>query len=94
MSRCRITRKLYKDIKKYDHAQMEEYLTSVYVEGYQKGKDDALTTFAENKIESYQNSVEQIEAIEEELKSVKGIGETKRKAVMDVVLKVLKVEAR
>lgn len=73
---------------------MEEYLTSVYVEGYQKGKDDALTTFAENKIESYQNSVEQIEAIEEKLKSVKGIGETKRKAVMDVVLKVLKVEAR
>ena len=91
MSRCRITRKLYKDIKKYDHAQMEEYLTSVYIEGYQKGKDDTLTTFAENKIESYQNSVEQIE---EKLKSVKGIGETKRKAVMDVVLKVLKVEAR
>lgn len=94
MSKYTITRKQYKEIKKYDHGQMEDYLKDVYTLGYASGKEDAITALAEDKIEGYQKNVEQADAIEEKLKSVKGIGETKRKVVMDVVLKVLKVEAR
>lgn len=71
---------------------MENYLKDVYTSGYANGKEDAITALAEDKIEDYQKNVEQAEAIEEKLKSVKGIGEAKLKAVMDVVLNVLNVE--
>lgn len=71
---------------------MENYLKDVYTSGYANGKEDAITALAEDKIEDYQKNVEQAEAIEEKLKSGKGIGEAKLKAVMDVVLNVLNVE--
>lgn len=92
MGKYMITRKQYKEIKKYDHGQMEDYLKDVYTLGYANGKEDAITALAEDKIEDYQKNVEQAEAIEEKLKAVKGIGEAKLKAVMDVVLNVLNVE--
>ena len=34
-----INRNLYKNIKKYDHQQMEEFLTDVYKNGYQDGRE-------------------------------------------------------
>lgn len=92
MKKYMIPRKQYKEIKKYDHSQMENYLKDVYTSGYANGKEDAITALVEDKIEDYQKNVEQAEAIEEKLKSVKGIGEAKLKAVMDVVLNVLNVE--
>ncbi len=33
-----INRNRYKDIKRYDHQQMEEFLTDVYKSGYQDGR--------------------------------------------------------
>lgn len=34
-----INRVTYKNIKKYDHQQMEEFLTDVYKNGYQDGRE-------------------------------------------------------
>lgn len=34
-----INRVMYKNIKKYDHQQMEEFLTDVYKNGYQDGRE-------------------------------------------------------
>ena len=34
-----INRVMYKNIKKYDHQQMEEFLTDIYKNGYQDGRD-------------------------------------------------------
>lgn len=33
-----INRNMYKDIKKFDHRQMEDFLTDVYKSGYQDGE--------------------------------------------------------
>lgn len=33
-----INRTMYKDIKKFDHQQMENFLTDVYKSGYQDGE--------------------------------------------------------
>lgn len=34
-----INRTKYKDIKRYDHQQMEDFLTDVYKNGYADGKE-------------------------------------------------------
>mgnify|MGYP000788324800 FL=1 len=34
-----INRVMYKNIKKYDHQQMEEFLTDIYKNGYQDGRE-------------------------------------------------------
>lgn len=34
-----INRTKYKDIKRYDHKQMEDFLTDVYKNGYVDGKE-------------------------------------------------------
>lgn len=36
-----ITRKQYKEIKKMDRQQMEDFLAKVYVQGYEDGKEAA-----------------------------------------------------
>lgn len=36
-----LNRKIYKDIKKYDREQMEEYLRLVYKEGFRDGAESA-----------------------------------------------------
>ena len=56
MGKYMITRKQYKEIKKYDHGQMEDYLKDVYTLGYANGKEDAITALAEDKIEDYQKN--------------------------------------
>ena len=35
-----INRTKYKDIKRYDHKQMEDFLTDVYKNGYADGKEN------------------------------------------------------
>lgn len=88
-----IPRKQYKEIKKYDHSQMEEFCETIYATGYENGKNDAITRFAEEKIERYQNNSEYVEDISEQLKKLKGIGEIKHKIIMSIVSKVLGVDA-
>lgn len=55
-----INRNMYKDIKKFDHRQMEDFLTDVYKSGYQDG--EASVTRVE------------LQDVEKALQGVKGIG--------------------
>lgn len=55
-----INRNIYKDIKKFDHQQMENFLTDVYKSGYQDGKASV------TKVE--------LQDVENALQTVKGIG--------------------
>lgn len=55
-----INRTMYKDIKKFDHQQMENFLTDVYKSGYQDG--EASVTRVE------------LQDVEVALQEVKGIG--------------------
>ena len=55
-----INRTMYKDIKKYDHQQMENFLTNVYKNGYADGKESVIGV--------------ELKDVEAALKDVKGIG--------------------
>ena len=41
MKAVNITRAVYKDIKRYDHKQMNEFLTRYYINGFNDGLDSA-----------------------------------------------------
>lgn len=55
-----INRTKYKDIKRYDHQQMEDFLTDVYKNGYIDGKESVTGV--------------ELQDVEAALKDVKGIG--------------------
>lgn len=55
-----INRTRYKDIKRYDHQQMEDFLTEVYKNGYADGKESVTGV--------------ELQDVEAALKDVKGIG--------------------
>ena len=55
-----INRTKYKDIKRYDHQQMEDFLTDVYKTGYVDGKESVTGV--------------ELQDVEAALKDVKGIG--------------------
>ena len=55
-----INRTKYKDIKRYDHQQMEDFLTDVYKNGYVDGKESVTGV--------------ELQDAEAALKDVKGIG--------------------
>ncbi|MDO4305916.1 MAG: hypothetical protein Q4C77_03715 [Eubacteriales bacterium] len=71
MKQYEINRKLYKDIKKMDHGQMNRFCQGLYERGYAAGKKDA-----EGLTETELKGV---------LLSVKGIGEAKASAIIDAV---------
>lgn len=56
-----INRTKYKDIKRYDHKQMEDFLTDVYKNGYADGKESVPGV--------------ELQDVEAALKDVKGIGD-------------------
>ena len=55
-----INRTRYKDIKRYDHQQMEDFLTEVYKNGYADGKESVPRV--------------ELQDVEKALQDVKGIG--------------------
>ena len=55
-----INRTRYKDIKRYDHQQMDEFLTEVYKNGYADGKESVPGV--------------ELQDVEKALRDVKGIG--------------------
>lgn len=55
-----INRTKYKDIKRYDHKQMEDFLTDVYKNGYADGKESVPGV--------------ELQDVEKALQGVKGIG--------------------
>lgn len=55
-----INRTKYKDVKRYDHKQMEDFLTDVYKNGYADGKESVPGV--------------ELQDVEKALQDVKGIG--------------------
>lgn len=55
-----INRTKYKDIKRYDHQQMEDFLTDVYKNGFIDGQESVTGV--------------ELQDVEDALRSVKGIG--------------------
>lgn len=68
-----INRKVYKDIKKYDHKQMETFLTNVYTQG----KVDAINELAEERMKDLERVQIDENKLKAKLLSIKGIGEVK-----------------
>ena len=76
MKEVNITRKMYKDIKRYDHNQMNKFLTNYYVNGFNDGLNSAKIDY---------------DVLREVLLSIKGIGAVKADAVINK-LKELELE--
>ena len=68
MKAVNITRAVYKDIKRYDHKQMNEFLTRYYINGFDDGLNSANIDY---------------DVLKEILLSVKGIGAVKADAVIN-----------
>ena len=68
MKAVNITRAVYKDIKRYDHKQMNEFLTRYYINGFNDGLDSAKIDY---------------DVLREVLLSIKGIGAVKADAVIN-----------
>ena len=54
------TRACYKKVKKFDHAQFDEFCTRIYIEGVEEGRNSV--------------SVVVLEQVMEQIKTIKGIG--------------------
>lgn len=67
MKKVNITRAVYKDIKRYDHNQMNEFLTKYYINGFNDGLNSAKIDY---------------DVMKEVLLSVKGIGLVKADEVV------------
>ena len=67
MKKVNITRAVYKDIKRYDHKQMNEFLTRYYINGFNDGLNSANIDY---------------DVLKEILLSVKGIGQVKADEVI------------
>ena len=68
MKAVNITRAVYKDIKRYDHNQMNDFLTRYYINGFNDGLDSAKIDY---------------DVLREVLLSIKGIGAVKADAVIN-----------
>ena len=68
MKKINITRAVYKDIKRYDHKQMNEFLTRYYINGFNDGLNSAKIDY---------------DVLKEVLLSVKGIGAVKADPVIN-----------
>ena len=68
MKAVNITRAVDKDIKRYDHKQMNEFLTRYYINGFNDGLNSAKIDY---------------DVLKEVLLSVKGIGLIKADAVIN-----------
>ena len=68
MKAVNITRAVYKDIKRYDHNQMNDFLTRYYINGFNDGLASASIDF---------------DVLREVLLSIKGIGVVKADAIIN-----------
>ena len=68
MKAVNITRAVYKDIKRYDHSQMNDFLTRYYINGFNDGLASARIDY---------------KVMKEVLLSIKGIGAVKADAVIN-----------
>lgn len=68
MKTFNLNRKVYKDLKKKDHQQMNDFMTALYKQGFDDGLKSAIINY---------------EVLKEVLLSVKGIGLVKADAVIN-----------
>ena len=68
MREFNLTRKVYKDIKKKDHQQMNDYMTALYKQGFDDGLASATIDY---------------DVLKKVLLEVKGIGAVKADAVIN-----------
>lgn len=78
-----INRTKYKDIKRYDHNQMEQFARSLYESGLKDG-----TTQVMAKTESSKKQID-FDLLTEKLLSIKGIGAVKAEQIVSVVKEVV-----
>lgn len=81
-----INRQKYKDIKRYDHGQMEQFARSLYESGIQDGAAQAIA-----KTESSKKQMD-FDLLTEKLLAVKGIGTVKAEQIVSVVKEVVENE--
>lgn len=74
-----INRREYERIKKYDHTQMNNYIRSIYKDGFYSGIEEA-----KNRNEKKDLNMELIKV---ELSNIKGIGPAKMAQVIKVLEK-------
>ena len=75
MKKVNITRAVYKDIKRYDHNQMNVFLTRYYINGFNDGLDSAKIDY---------------DVLKKVLLEVKGIGLVKAEAVINKLKEIEK----
>ena len=81
-----INRAKYKDIKRYDHNQMEQFARSLYESGLEDGAAQAIA-----KTESSKKQMD-FDLLTEKLLSIKGIGAGKAEQIVSVVKEVVENE--
>lgn len=81
-----INRTKYKDIKRYDHNQMEQFARSLYESGLKDGAAQAIA-----KTESSKKQMD-FDLLTEKLLSIKGIGAVKAEQIASVVKEVMENE--
>lgn len=81
-----INRTKYKDIKRYDHNQMEQFARSLYESGLKDGAAQAIA-----KTESSKKQID-FDLLTEKLLSIKGIGAVKTEQIVSVVKEVMEKE--
>ncbi len=81
-----INRTKYKDIKRYDHNQMEQFARSLYESGLKDGAAQAMakTEFSKKQMD--------FDSLAEKLLAVKGIGAVKAEQIVSVVKEVVENE--
>lgn len=70
MKTFNLNRKVYKDLKKKDHQQMNDFMTALYKQGFDDGLKSASIDY---------------DALKEVLLSIKGIGLFKAEAVINKI---------
>ena len=78
-----INRTKYKDIKRYDHNQMEQFARSFYERGLKDGAAQAMA-----KMESGRKQLD-FDLLKKQLLLVKGIGAVKAEQIVSVVKEVV-----
>lgn len=74
-----LTRKQYKDVKKFDHKQMEDYILSIYTDGFEEGERKTIAALAKESREP------DYDAIKEKILGIKGIGSVKAEQIIRVL---------
>ena len=74
-----INRTKYKDIKRYDHSQMEQFARSLYESGLKDGAEQAV-----KKMDHDKKQID-LDQLKSRLMDLKGIGAVKAEQIVEVI---------